>query len=93
MTSSPSASSPKRSSPALTSASKMASTTARCFAGTDHFGRGFRAGQQTQGVDDNRLSGAGFAGKQVETGIEVKFELIDESKISDAKKPQHTRGL
>jgi hypothetical protein len=25
--------------------------------------------------------------------MEVKFELVDESKISYAKKPQHTRGL
>jgi len=64
-----------------------------CLTGPDHFGRGFRAGQQSQGVDDNGLSGSGFAGKQVETGIEVKFELVDEGKISDAKKPQHTRGL
>jgi len=64
-----------------------------CFPRPDHFGRGFGAGEQTKGVNDDGFSGAGLAGKQVETAIEVEFELVNESKISYAKKPQHTRAL
>ena len=93
MTSPPSESSPSRSRLGVDVCFEDGFDDGAGFAGPDHFGRGFRAGEQTQGVDDNGLSGAGFAGKQVETVFEVKFELIDESEISNAKKPQHTRGL
>src|SRR5207237_423485 len=63
------------------------------FTCADHFRRGFRTGQQTEGIDDDGFAGAGLAGEQVKTGLEVKFELIDESKISYTKKSQHTRAL
>src|SRR5262249_10816577 len=48
------------------------------FAGADHFGGSLRSGQQSEGVHDDRFSGSGFAGKEIKTFFEMKFELIDE---------------
>lgn len=63
------------------------------FAGANHFGRRLRAAKQAERVHDDGFTGSGFAGQQIETIFEVKFELIDESKISNANKPQHTRAF
>src|SRR5262249_45441982 len=58
-----------------------------------HFRRGFSSSKQSERVNDHRFSSARFARKKVETIAEVKFDLVDESKITNTKKPQHTRGL
>src|SRR5262249_3204075 len=63
------------------------------FTRADHFGGRFRARKQTQCIDDNGFTSAGLAREEIEALFEVKFELIDEGKISNAKEPQHTRAL
>ena len=63
------------------------------FAGADHLAESFRTGKQSERVNDDGFSCAGLAGQEIETFFEVKLELIDQSKISNAKKPQHTRAL
>jgi len=62
------------------------------FAGAHHLRRSFRAGKQAQSINDNGFSGSRFARKKIEAVLEMKFKVINESKISNAKKPQHTRG-
>ena len=63
------------------------------FARADHFSRSLRSGKESERIHDDGFPGACFARQEIETFFEVKFELIDESKISNAKKPQHTRAL
>src|SRR5262249_11298845 len=63
------------------------------LSGANHSSGRLRSRQQSKSVHDDRFSGSGFAGKEIKTFFEMKFELIDEGKISDAKKPQHTRAL
>jgi len=63
------------------------------FPGANHFRRGFRAGEESESIDDYRFSGAGFPGQKIETVFKMDFELIDKCKISNAKEPQHTRAL
>src|SRR6266568_5698503 len=62
------------------------------FTGADHFRRSLRSGQKSERVNDDGLSGACFAGEEIKTFFEVKLELIDQSKISNAKKAQHILG-
>ena len=52
-----------------------------------------QSGKQSERVDDDGFSGAGFAGQKIEAFFKVKLKLIDQCKISNAKKAQHTRAL
>jgi hypothetical protein len=63
------------------------------FAGADHFRRGLGSRKQAERVDDDGFSGSGLAGKEVKAFFEMKFQMIDESEISNANKSQHTRGV
>src|SRR5262245_27825499 len=54
------------------------------FAGTYHFCRCFASRKQAQRIDDNGFAGPSFTGKKVETVFEMKFELIDQSEVSNA---------
>src|SRR6267378_5987886 len=58
-------------------------------------GRAF-AEQQREGIDDHRFAGAGFAGQNVEAGLERKGDVRDDGQITNAKLDQHyfrTRSL
>src|SRR4030095_13779668 len=57
---------------------------------TNRIRRGFRAGDQAQRVDDDGFAGAGFSRQQIKGILKVDFQLIDESKVSNSKKAQHT---
>lgn len=58
-------------------------------AGSDHLGGGASAEQEAEGVDDERLAGAGFAGEGVETGVQAKTEAFDDGKVLDGEFDQH----
>ncbi len=54
-------------------------------AGTDNVGLTPPAQQQADGVDDDRLAGAGLAGQDVETGAEFEIELVDDGQIVNSQ--------
>jgi hypothetical protein len=62
------------------------------FAAANEAGRSLRAGKQAESIDDDGFTGAGFTGKKIEAFFKVQFEQIDESEITNAQKPQHTRA-
>src|SRR5262245_31397624 len=41
----------------------------------DHLGRGLGSGKQTQRVDDDGFSSAGFAGEEIEAFFKMQFEF------------------
>ena len=51
--------------------------TRRVFARTDEIGTGAAARQQADRFDEHGFAGPGFAGQQVEAGVELHLELID----------------
>jgi hypothetical protein len=63
------------------------------FAGANHLGGRFSAGQQPQGIDDDRFTRAGFSGQKVKTFSKMQFEMVDQSKISHAKEAQHNPAV
>src|SRR5207249_2133419 len=63
------------------------------FAATNHFSGSLGSRKQSERIDDDGFSGSGFTGQKIETFFEVKLELVDQSEISNAKKPQHTRAF
>src|SRR3954468_14783380 len=63
------------------------------LSGAHHFRRGFGTGQQTESINDNRLSRTRFTGQEIESIAKVKFELVDKSEIPHPKKAQHTRRV
>ncbi len=46
---------------------------------------------QLQGVDQDRLAGAGFAGQHREAGRELKLERVDDHEVANRKRNQHSR--
>jgi len=59
------------------------------FTAANHFARGLGSGKQAQRVHNDGFAGTRFAGNEVETAFKMDLELIDESEIADAQKPQH----
>ena len=45
-----------------------------------------------QGVDEDGLARAGFAGQNRKSGRELKFKRFDDDKIANGEKAQHLRG-
>src|SRR5262249_31365983 len=60
------------------------------FPAANHSGRRLGAREKPKRVHNQGFAGAGLTGKKTETAFKMKFELIDESKISDTKKTQHS---
>ena len=54
-----------------------------------HFGIGAMALQQTEGAEDNALTGAGFAGDDGEIRAEIEVEAVDEGVVADVKVGEH----
>ena len=58
-----------------------------------HFGVGTVALEQTEGAEDDALTGAGFAGDDGETRAEVEVEAVDEGVVADVKVGEHGDGV
>ena len=54
-----------------------------------HFGIGAMALEQTEGAEDNALTGAGFAGDDGEIRAEIEVEAVDEGVVADVKVGEH----
>ena len=70
----------------------MASMVAWALAGADQVGGGAGAEQQADGLDEDRLAGAGLAGQDVEARLELDLDGLDHRKVADAEKTQHVGG-
>src|SRR5437667_412830 len=55
----------------------------------DHVRLGARPEEQQDRVDEHRLSGAGFAGQDVEPRAELHGDALDDGEVSDAKLAEH----
>jgi hypothetical protein len=51
------------------------------------------ARHQSEGVDDDGLSGAGFAGEDVQSGTELDDEVVDRHEVADAQRLEHGQRL
>src|SRR5690606_16920659 len=58
-------------------------------AAADHAHVGATAGQQLQGVDDDRLAGARLAGQDVQAGGELELEPVDDREVLQFQRVQH----
>ena len=58
-------------------------------AGADEIGLGPAAAYKQKGVDDDRLSRAGFAGEDVQPGREGDARFLDDGKVSYGELAQH----
>src|SRR5437867_10268459 len=54
------------------------------LAGPDEVARRAAAKQQPDGLYQNRLAGAGFAGQDVQAGIEFDLDRIDDREVGNA---------
>ena len=59
------------------------------FAGADQPGVGPGAKRQAEAVEQDRLSGAGFAGQHAKARLELQLEPVDQHHIADRQLPQH----
>ena len=50
------------------------------------------AGGQTQGIEKNGFSRAGFAGKDVQPRCEVQRNVLDENEVADFQRRQHAEA-
>ena len=69
--------------------SKTAWMVACVFAGAHEVGAGAAADQQVDGFDEDGLAGAGFAGEDVEAGLELDLEVIDDRQMAHAEEAKH----
>lgn len=53
---------------------------------------GARTQREAKSVEEDRLSRAGFAGKNGEPGTERKIEPVDQDDVAQGKATQHSRG-
>src|SRR5258708_33694766 len=58
-------------------------------AGANHRAVAPAADQQLDGVDQDRLSGAGLAGEDAEAGAELQRDVLDDHEIPDYESAQH----
>ena len=63
-----------------------------CRAFAHDVGVGAFAERQEQGVDQDRLAGAGLPGQHREAGREVEFERLDDDEVADCERQQHRKG-
>jgi len=59
------------------------------FAGADHFGGGAGAQQEAQRVHHDGFAAAGFAGEEVEAGVEVDSQALDYGVVLDHEFQEH----
>jgi len=59
------------------------------FAGADHVGGGAAAEEQAEGIDDQRLAATGFAGEEVEAGVEADAEAVNHGIVFDYEFEEH----
>ena len=59
------------------------------FAGADHVGRGAAAQQQAEGIHHDGFAAAGFAGQQIEPGVEADAQALDHGVVFDHQLQQH----
>ena len=64
----------------------------RGLAGADEVGRRAAADEQTNRLDDDRLAGARLAREDVEAGLELDLERLDDGQMPNAQKPDHRDG-
>ena len=66
--------------------SKIASMVADVFAGADEVARRAAAEEQADRFDEDRLAGPGFAGQDVQAGVELDLDRVDDREALDARK-------
>ena len=69
--------------------SKIASMVAGVLAGADEVARGAAAEQQADGLDEDRLAGAGLARQDVQAGVELDLDRVDDREVPDAQEAEH----
>ena len=72
--------------------SKMASIVAASSPGADEVGRRAAAEEQADRFDEDRLAGAGFAGEDVEAGLELDLDGVDDREVADAEEAKHRKA-
>src|SRR5581483_578048 len=63
----------------------------RLLAGADQVARRAAAEQQSDRLDQNRLARAGFTREDVQTGLELNLEGVDDRETLDAEEAEHAR--
>ena len=57
--------------------------------GSHQVARGAAAEQQADGFDQDRFAGAGLAGEDVQAGLELDVDGVDDGQIADTEEAQH----
>ena len=55
-------------------------------------GAGAAADQQVDRFDEDGLSGAGFAGEDVQARLELDFEMVDDRQMANAQEAKHVEA-
>jgi hypothetical protein len=61
------------------------------LAGANQISRGAAAHEEADRFDEHRLAGAGFAGEDVQAGLEFDLDGIDDGEVLNAKEAKHLR--
>ena len=61
------------------------------FAGADEVAGRAPAEQQADRLDENGLAGAGFAGQDVQAGVELDLDRVDDREVPDAQEAKHAK--
>ena len=67
----------------------MASIGGGVLARADEVAGGAAAEQQADGLDEDGLAGAGLAGQDVEAGVELDLDRVDDREVPDAQEAKH----
>ena len=59
------------------------------LAGAHEVGAGAAADEQVDGFDEDGLAGAGFAGEDVQAGLEFDLEPVDDRQMAHAQEAKH----
>ena len=62
------------------------------FSGTDLVGRGAPADQQGDGINEERLAGAGLPRQDRKAGLKLEIQLLNKREIDDAQLEEHCGG-
>ena len=60
-----------------------------CLARANQIGRCAAAHQQADGFDEHRFACPGFAGQDVQTGLEFDLDRIDDGEVLNAEEAKH----
>ena len=61
----------------------------RILAGPHEVGRRTAPGQEADRLDDDRFACSGLAGQDVQAGLELDVEGVDDGQAADAEEPEH----